>query len=361
MTRDHETIDASLLAYLRDALDAPGLAFASPPKRFTAGVENRVYSLQLTGAAPALSAPLVLRLYGVGSERSRARLEAAVQASVAQQGFPVARPLHVCEDDAVLGAPFMIMERLPGQILLEPIASVRAGFWAPLRNWRGLLFQMPVVLADLMAWLHRLEPEPLRGALTDAGIDPQVLSAGEHLRAIRDRVAAGGLRGYNEALDWLDARRPPEPERLAICHGDFWFGNVLMQGGSVSGVLDWSSISVLIADPAYDVGITSVMLAAGMADLPGALRAIAARFQRGMSRRFLKRYRLQRPVTDDAVRYYQLVRAVDFLSYVAWRRLDPTLRARQERDLLDVPGSTEGLEAFFANTTGLRLPMPPRR
>jgi aminoglycoside phosphotransferase (APT) family kinase protein len=360
MMRGHETIDASLLAYLRDALDAPGLAFASPPERFTAGVENRVYGLQLSGAAPDLSGSLVLRLYGLGSEGARARLEATVQASVSQQGFPAPRPLHVCEDTAVLGAPFMIMERLPGQILLEPIANVQAGLWAPLRNWRGLLFRMPVIVADLMAWLHRLDPNLLRRALTDAGIGPDLLSVGEHLRAIRERVAAGGLRGYDEALDWLDARRPPEPDQLAICHGDLWFGNVLVEGGRVSGVIDWSSISVLIADPAYDVGTTSVMLAAGMADVSGVLRAIAGRFQRGMSDRFLNRYGRQRFINDDAVAYYQLVRCVDFLSYVACRRRDATLRARPDRDLLDVPGSAEGLEALFNRRTGLRMEMPPR-
>jgi hypothetical protein len=62
----------------------------------------------------------------------------------------------------------------------------------------------------------------------------------------------------------------------------------------------------------------------------------------------------------DAVRYYQLVRCLDFLSFVAWRRLEPSLRAREERDMLDVAGSTEGLEVFFRKRTGIALPMPPR-
>ncbi len=180
------------------------------------------------------------------------------------------------------------------------------------------------------------------------------------MHRIEDRVAAAGLTGFQEAVALLRHRPPPEPDRLAVCHGDFWFGNVLEQGGQVTGVIDWSGISVLIADPAYDIGTTSVMLAAGMADLPSALRAISSWFQRGMSNRFLKLYRRRRPIDMDAVRYYQLVRCVDFLSYVAWRRLDPTLRTREGRDLLDIAGSTEGLEALFAKRTGLRLPMPRR-
>jgi aminoglycoside phosphotransferase (APT) family kinase protein len=165
-------MSACLLAYLQRALGTPGLGYASRPERFTAGVENRVYGLQLSGATPPFDGALVLRLYGSGSEGVRARLEATIQAEVCKQGFPAPRPMHVCEDEAVLGAPFFIMEHLPGHIMLEPIANVGAGLAAPLLNWRGLLRRMPGVIADLMASLHDLDPEPVRQALTAAGIDP---------------------------------------------------------------------------------------------------------------------------------------------------------------------------------------------
>jgi hypothetical protein len=103
-----------------------------------------------------------------------------------------------------------------------------------------------------------------------------------------------------------------------------------------------------------------VALAAGMADIPAFLRIIGRWFQRGMSNRFLKAYERARDVDMTAVRFYQLVRCIDFLSYVAWRRLDPSIRAREERDMLDIAGSTEGMERFFHRATGIKLPMPPR-
>jgi len=97
-----------------------------------------------------------------------------------------------------------------------------------------------------------------------------------------------------------------------------------------------------------------------MADMPWALRVISGWFQRRMSNRFLKQYRQRGAVDMDAVRYYQLVRCIDFLSFVASRRLDPALRAREERAMLDISGSTEGLESFFSKRKGISLPMPPR-
>jgi aminoglycoside phosphotransferase (APT) family kinase protein len=349
-----------LLAYLRVQIKTPDLAYASRPERFSAGVENRVYGLRLDGAPHELDGPLVLRLYADGTEPSRARLEAAVHRAATTQGFPAPRVSHVCEDAMVLGAPFILMERLPGRIMLEPIAQVGAGMLAPIRNWRGLLVRMPAVMAELMASLHQLDPVVLERELAGVGLDRRELSMEAHLQSIAERIDGAGLTGFAAAMTWLMDHRPPQPPRLAICHGDLWFGNVLEEGRRVTGLIDWSSISVLIADPAYDVGTTSVMLAAGMADMPWALRLISGWFQRGMSSRFVKQYRRWRAVDMDAVRFYQLVRCLDFLSYVAWRRLDPSLRAREERDMLDIAGSTEGLEAFFRKRTSIALLMPPR-
>src|SRR5262249_7939806 len=36
------------------------------------------------------------------------------------QGFPVARPLHYCEDAAVIGTPFSVMEFVEGRVFWDP-------------------------------------------------------------------------------------------------------------------------------------------------------------------------------------------------------------------------------------------------
>jgi aminoglycoside phosphotransferase (APT) family kinase protein len=51
--------------------------------------------------------------------------------------------------------------------------------------------------------------------------------------------------------------RPPESERISVCHGDFHPLNILVQDGRVTGVLDWAGF--MVADPIVDVATTVVL------------------------------------------------------------------------------------------------------
>jgi aminoglycoside phosphotransferase (APT) family kinase protein len=59
----------------------------------------------------------------------------------------------------------------------------------------------------------------------------------------------------DEVRDALRDRWPPEPPvRAALLHGDFWPGNVLWDGDTVRGVVDWEDAAV--GDPLADMGVT---------------------------------------------------------------------------------------------------------
>lgn len=51
-------------------------------------------------------------------------------------------------------------------------------------------------------------------------------------------------RAVARRLERLRTRLRKVPTRLAAAHGDFWFGNVLVQGRGVSGVVDWEAGAV---------------------------------------------------------------------------------------------------------------------
>ena len=53
------------------------------------------------------------------------------------------------------------------------------------------------------------------------------------------------------ALRWLRRREPLPPERLALVHGDFRIGNMVVAPQGLSGVLDWEFAH--IGDPAEDL------------------------------------------------------------------------------------------------------------
>ena len=347
-----------LLTYVHAYLDAEAATYAAEPSRFSSGVETRVYAFRLAGVPDALSGPLVLRLFGSHVAGERARLEAAVQNAVAKMGFPAPGVQHVCEDAAPLGGPFMIMERVPGDVMLAPLTRPRTNIFDLIRLVPSLVSRMPTVIADLQAKLHALDANVLRRELEAAGLDSSALSLDSHLQRMSARIDQAHLDGFVDGLEWLRTHRPAEPARLAICHGDLWFGNVIQHRLRTAGVVDWSMDAMLIGDPAYDVGVTSVGLAVGGADVPFLLRPIASGVQFVLSRGFLRAYARRVPLDLDAMRYYQSLRCVDFLSWVAERRVSPLLRTHEHRDMLDIKGATEGFASFFRKRTGITLAMP---
>jgi hypothetical protein len=55
--------DNALLAYLREALHCPQLAFRTAPRAITGGYDTRIFGFELDAAPPPLSGRLVIRIF----------------------------------------------------------------------------------------------------------------------------------------------------------------------------------------------------------------------------------------------------------------------------------------------------------
>jgi aminoglycoside phosphotransferase (APT) family kinase protein len=113
-------------------------------------------------------------------------------------------------------------------------------------------------------------------------------------------------------VDWLQVNRPPEPARLAICHGDFHPLNILVQDGKVTGVVDWPNFC--IADPAWDVACTIWILT-----IP-ARYAFASQGQvyaeskwEQLLQIYLDTYRSRLPLDTTHIHYYRVLRSAQAL------------------------------------------------
>jgi aminoglycoside phosphotransferase (APT) family kinase protein len=148
------------------------------------------------------------------------------------------RPLWLCEDALVAGGAFFIMERLPGVA-----AGYKVARDAQLVPDRGRLARE---LAANLACIHSVKPgaqlDFLRTALARDNI--------AHYRAYLDTlnepypVLEWGLR-------WCE-RNAPVNEETTFIHRDYRTGNYLVEGGSLSGVLDWEFAA--FGNPLEDVG-----------------------------------------------------------------------------------------------------------
>lgn len=242
--RSEERFDESrVAAYLREHLsglvgDAP-IAFA----QFPGGKAN------LTYLATAGDVELVLRRPPLGptapGSHDMAREHRVL--SVLHTVFPAApRAYHLCEDDSVMGKPFVVMERRRGHV-------IRGRWPAELDDAPDFRRRVAADLVDTLADLHLVDYAAL--GLEDLGRPDGF--AGRQVRGWTDRWE----RARDEDVPAMDevARRlaavVPTPQRAVLLHNDFKLDNTMIDAtGAVVGVFDWDMAT--LGDPLVDLGTT---------------------------------------------------------------------------------------------------------
>ena len=165
----------------------------------------------------------------------------------------------LCEDEAVLGAPFYVMEFVEGTPYrtAEQLAPL-----GPERTRDAVLG-----LVDTLVELHAVDPEAV--GLGDFGrpegfLDRQLRRWGKQLDASRNRE----LAGIDELHAALGRALPASPAPTVV-HGDYRLDNVLVGADDrIKAVLDWEMST--LGDPLTDLGLLVMYSAhAGAARLPG--------------------------------------------------------------------------------------------
>jgi aminoglycoside phosphotransferase (APT) family kinase protein len=157
---------------------------------------------------------------------------------------PLARPVAACEDAAVIGADFTLVEFLDGAALRtsEEVAALP-------EVARG---EVTRSFGAALAALHRVDPERV-GRPREKGFD----HAERQLRVWSRQLQAEPARPL-PLLDALGAHLRscrPEQREVAIVHGDYRLDNVMVGAdGAVVGVLDWELWT--LGDPTLDLGNT---------------------------------------------------------------------------------------------------------
>jgi aminoglycoside phosphotransferase (APT) family kinase protein len=337
----------ALLSHLRAAFTNEALAYAEQPSQITGGFDTTIYSFRLSGASGEWSRPLILRLFRPDTEPERPRFERAVHNAVASLGYPAPRVLHMHEQLDPLGGAFLIVERMPGRIMLDL-------FFRPNRRW----FSLDRITARMHARLHSLDAATFERAVLADGVSLDQLDVSRNLEWQREYLERLELPGFPNAIRWLEQSAPAAPERRSILHGDFHPLNILMDRGEVSGVIDWPWAS--IGDPAFDVGATIAIFSHGPLDVPGFVRPPIDWFRRRFVADYLREYQKQRPLDMDAVRYYEALRCFGFMAeggehlLAKAGRLDLPIKPNPFGDRRQL----EGIARRFEEITGVKVELP---
>ncbi len=174
--------------------------------------------------------------------------EHRIIAAVGNTAVPVPLALGLCTDLDVNGAPFYVMSHVDGVVLDSPEKAALL----PIDRRRAASEHLVDVLADL----HAVDVDAVGlGDLArrDGYVERQLRRWTRQWEHSKTRE----LPAIDEVAQRLATRIPPQ-QGVAIAHGDYRFGNCLIdvRAGRIAAVLDWELCT--LGDPLADVGYVGV-------------------------------------------------------------------------------------------------------
>ncbi|MFA4928927.1 MAG: phosphotransferase family protein [Patulibacter sp.] len=238
---------------------------SSPP-----GIDVERVSAWLAGVLPDATAPFTFTRIGDGRSNLTFRVEDAagtawivrrpplgrllpgahdmarehrLLAALHPAGVRVPEPLGLCEDDAVTGAPFYVMELAPGRVITGAAEIAPLDLAARERAGESLV--------DALAELHAIDVDAV--GLGDLArhhgyAERQLKGWWRQWEASKTRE----IPAVERVRDRL-AASVPEQRRVAVVHGDYKLENVVVgDDGEVRAILDWELCT--LGDPVADLG-----------------------------------------------------------------------------------------------------------
>lgn len=220
----------------------PGEAVPLVAERFSGGHSNETFFITRGDQRWVLRRPPLPPYLPTAHDVSR---EFRFISALKDTNVPVPQPVLFCDDESVIGAPFYLMERLPGVVirdklppqfdneesgkeiaedLIQTLVKLHAVDW---QNTSIASIGKPegYIARQIKRWTGQLE--------------------GAYTRPVPDLVAV---------KDWLAAHLPESPA-ATIVHGDYRIDNCMYSAdhpARVIGVLDWEMAT--LGDPLADLG-----------------------------------------------------------------------------------------------------------
>jgi len=309
---------------LEDYLRERGFPGPLAAEQFDGGQSNPTYLITgregrvVLRAKPGPAAKLLPSAHAV--ER-----EFRVITALGGAGFPVPRAHFLCEDEAVIGRAFYVMDYVEGRVLWDQSLPDMS------RNGRAAIYDE---MNRVIAALHGIDYA--NAGLADFGrpgnyFERQIARWSKQYRASE----TAPIDAMDRLIEWLPEHVPPGDE-TTIVHGDFRMDNLIFHPSEprILAVLDWelSTLGHPLADFSYHCmswhippgkfrGISGLDLdALGIPGEPDYIRSYCARCGRGAIANW------------NFYLAYNLFRIAAILQGVAKRALEGTASSAQARD-----------------------------
>ena len=334
-----------LRARLSDAI-GHDVQYAENPVQLGGGFYTANHRFSLRDAPPEWSRPMVLRLFPTHAPDHLDAWEAAVQTFVHSRGMPAPEVLLRHADSRIEGRRWFVMELLPGSPAMEGIGARQL-----VGGVRRMFRDLPRQTAGVHLALHRLDPTPLVDAFGELAT---VERWWFNMASPPDDPDAHILE---PGIDWL-MRNVPEPRApLVLCHGDSWGGNLLVEHGEVTGVIDWTVATV--AEPALEIAFLTTALTLAPVPLPRPFQRVVQRLGRRLAVAYRSIYESQSDADLGSVPYYEALRCLLELKSVVRYRTAVAQGLTYDSPRPTWDGIADQMVRYFEQRTGVRLVLPP--
>ncbi|MFK8032448.1 MAG: phosphotransferase family protein [Gammaproteobacteria bacterium] len=247
--RSSERLDQNVLqTYLQEqnVIDSPITSIL----QFSGGASNLTYRVQTQNQ------DLILRRPPFGHKAKTAhdmKREVTVLNALSPRLDVCPKALHYCDDEAIMGSEFYLMERIQGVIIRRDMPQ-------QLTAQSGLYADMCTEFATRLVELHSLDPAEV--GLQEFGkpegyVSRQVLGWTKRMQ----NAKTSNTLSFDALAAWLVEQMPKDHPHSAIIHNDYKFDNVIWDEQSLVdnkpkmiGVLDWEMTT--LGDPLMDLGST---------------------------------------------------------------------------------------------------------
>jgi aminoglycoside phosphotransferase (APT) family kinase protein len=177
------------------------------------------------------------------------RREYRVLTALADTAVRSPRPVLVCDDHGVIGAPFYLMQRVHGVVIRDSLPASMAGD-------DEVPGTIGTELVDALAELHAVDWRAvgLEGFGRPEGYLQRQLRRWSGQLALTEPLTRT-VPDLHRVTGWLETNLPPARSTQAtIVHGDYKLDNVVFTdpGATLAAILDWEMSTV--GDPLADVG-----------------------------------------------------------------------------------------------------------
>jgi aminoglycoside phosphotransferase (APT) family kinase protein len=286
--------EAALWAFLRPHLPEREADGNLAVGRINEGHSNLTFALDAGGTQYVLRRPPLGSLAPTAHDVLR---EHRFLVHLHAAGAPVPRPVVACDDAAVIGAPFYVMDHVEGTVVRDSLPDELADPSARLA--------VSAAMIDTLVEIHALDWKST--GLAELARPTNYVERQIHRwRSQWDHNQTREIPDVTSLAAWFSANLPKSPA-ATIVHGDYKLDNVIfdLSGPKAVAVVDWEMAT--IGDPLADLGYLTALWAEPGEAVVGHLRLGGATSSPGfMSRRELvERYAAASGRNVEQLRWYQ--------------------------------------------------------